>query len=357
MNNQKGYVMVIVLFIMSILTVLVTSGLRTANTGLDIAVNNVIHEQNFHAAEGAMYKGAFWASKNDASVWENTIQDGEGTFSHGSFSFNVESWKNGGEEVITYLDPVTNLSLPELLITGTGKHIRGGNSVVSGIWVMRPIFFMPETPLWVFDTIKGQGNVQVKADTGSGNRDEVWFSMTPVAPYELPPKIDCPDGDGCSWNTAPEPFPTDEVRERIKLAADYSGTTFPSDLVAGSSPEKPVIIYINGDVTVNDGTMKQNENTGKFEGFGVIFVDGSAKINGNIQWNGIIIVRDSVEIGNGTADIEGALIAGHNTTPGMPSDGIIDVSLSGSIDINYNRNTLVNLWKKTAQPVCLSWFN
>jgi hypothetical protein len=357
-KNQNGYVMVVVLLIMSILTIIATVGLRVANTELDVAVNNVIYQQNFSAAEGAMYQGSEWAAINDNTVWEDTATDGLGAFTNGtSFTFNVEYWKNGGTDVITHFDPVTTLTLPELLITGTGRHVRGGNAVVKGVWVIRPIFFMPETPLWVFDTIKGQGNVEVRADTGSGNRDEVWFSLKPTVPYDLPPKIECPDGDGCSWNTAPEPFPTDEVRERVKLAADYSGPTFPSDLVAQSSPEHPVVVYIDGNVDVNDGTLKKNENTGKFEGFGVLFIDGSSKINGNIRWNGLIVVRDSVEVGNGTASIEGALIAGHNTTPGMPNDGIIDVSLSGAIDVNYNRAALSNLRERTSQPVLLSWFD
>jgi hypothetical protein len=116
-----------------------------------------------------------------------------------------------------------------------------------------------------------------------------------------------------------------------------------------------VVVYINGDVTLNNSTIIKNANTGNQEGFGILFVDGSAKINGNIKWNGLVVIRDSAEIGNGTADIEGALIAGHNTTPGQPSDGIIDVALSGTIDIAYNRTLLMNLRDKTARPVMLSW--
>jgi hypothetical protein len=354
MHNEKGYVLVGILLVLCMLTLIGTAALKRANSELDCAANDLIHLQNVYAAEGGMIAGAEWAVAHD--IWENTASDGTGSFSnHTFYDFNVEYWKDSLGNILTYNDPVSHLILPKLWIKSIGTHTRGGKSIVEGVWVMRPIFLMPETPLWVFDTIKGQGNVKVQADTGSGDRDEVWFSLTPVAPYTLPNKINCPDGDGCSWNTAPELFPTDEVRKRVKGAADYNGSTFPSDLVAASSPVKPVIIYINGDVTMNNSTIKSNTNTGNTEGFGILFIDGSAKINGNIKWNGLIVIRDSAEVGNGTADIEGALVAGHNTIPGQPSDGIIDVSLSGTIDINYNRDVLQNLLNKTKQPVCLAW--
>lgn len=354
MKNQNGYAIVGVILMLAILTVIGLSAMRTSITETQISTNSTIHTQTFYAAESGIFHGAMWAAKND--TWEDTPSDGNGKFQNGaSYDFNVEYQKDAAGNIMNHTDPVTNLVLPRLKIVGTGSHIREAKAVIESIWIMRPIFLMPETPIWVFDSINAQGNVEVRADTGSGNRDEVWFTLAPTLPYSLPNKMHCPDGDGCSYSKSPEAFPTDEVRERIKKSADYSGNVFPTDLVSKSSSDHPVVVYMNGDVHVNDATIAKNVNTGVAEGWGILFVDGSAIINGNIKWHGLIIIRDSTQVGNGTAEIDGALIAGHNTTPGQPSDGIIDVSLSGAIDINYDRNALKNLQDKTKKPAMLAW--
>ncbi len=59
------------------------------------------------------------------------------------------------------------------------------------------------------------------------------------------------------------------------------------------------IIYSEGDLHLN----------GKGRGQGILLVNGSLRINGQFEFHGIIVVRDNVEKGNGTAQIYGALYA------------------------------------------------
>lgn len=71
-----------------------------------------------------------------------------------------------------------------------------------------------------------------------------------------------------------------------------------NSLVAGCRNYFP-IIYINSGAQLN----------GKGRGQGILMVEGDLKINGNFQWYGIIIVKDDIVKGNGTADIFGAVMA------------------------------------------------
>ena len=57
------------------------------------------------------------------------------------------------------------------------------------------------------------------------------------------------------------------------------------------------IIYVTGSLSVNNG-----------RGQGILLVDGDIKMNGNFQWYGLIIARDDIIKGNGTANVHGAVM-------------------------------------------------
>ena len=58
------------------------------------------------------------------------------------------------------------------------------------------------------------------------------------------------------------------------------------------------IIYSRGNLHVNSG-----------RGQGILLVEGDLTINGSFTWSGLIVVRDDVERGNGTATVFGAVMA------------------------------------------------
>ena len=59
------------------------------------------------------------------------------------------------------------------------------------------------------------------------------------------------------------------------------------------------IIYVDGDLDLQSNGRGQ----------GVLLVNGSLKLRGTFDWVGLIIVRDDVDRGNGSADVTGAIMA------------------------------------------------
>ena len=62
------------------------------------------------------------------------------------------------------------------------------------------------------------------------------------------------------------------------------------------------IIYSRGDLAISSG-----------RGQGILLVEGDLRINGIFTWSGLIVVRDDVEKGNGTATVFGAVMARNAT--------------------------------------------
>jgi hypothetical protein len=59
------------------------------------------------------------------------------------------------------------------------------------------------------------------------------------------------------------------------------------------------IVYISGSATLN----------GNGRGQGILIVDGDLQINGNFDWVGLVLVRNDMNKGNGNASITGAVMA------------------------------------------------
>jgi hypothetical protein len=59
------------------------------------------------------------------------------------------------------------------------------------------------------------------------------------------------------------------------------------------------IIYVDGDLDLQSNGRGQ----------GILLVNGSLRLRGTFDWVGLIIVRDDVDRGNGTADVTGAIMA------------------------------------------------
>ncbi|MGZ8469555.1 MAG: pilus assembly PilX N-terminal domain-containing protein [Gemmatirosa sp.] len=59
------------------------------------------------------------------------------------------------------------------------------------------------------------------------------------------------------------------------------------------------IIYVDGDLELQSNGRGQ----------GILLINGNLKLRGNFDWVGLIIVRDDVDRGNGTANVTGAIMA------------------------------------------------
>ena len=59
------------------------------------------------------------------------------------------------------------------------------------------------------------------------------------------------------------------------------------------------IIYVDGNLDLQSNGRGQ----------GILLVNGNLRLRGTFDWVGLIIVRDDVERGNGTANVTGAIMA------------------------------------------------
>jgi len=80
------------------------------------------------------------------------------------------------------------------------------------------------------------------------------------------------------------------------------------------------IIYVRGSADIQ----------GNGRGQGILIVDGDLKINGNFTWLGLILVRDDVNKGNGNASITGAVMARNVDVAGGSTYG-------GSQTVSYSK--------------------
>lgn len=93
------------------------------------------------------------------------------------------------------------------------------------------------------------------------------------------------------------------------------------------------IIYSTGSLHINNG-----------RGQGILLVDGDIRMNGNFQWYGLIVARDDIIKGNGTADIHGAVMA-RNANIADPSEVL------GNITFRYSQCSLERAMRGSAQVV------
>ncbi len=90
------------------------------------------------------------------------------------------------------------------------------------------------------------------------------------------------------------------------------------------------IIYATGDLEV----------TGKGRGQGILLVNGSLRIRGQFEFHGIVIVRDHIVKGNGTAQIYGAVY--------VRNAELDESDFVGTQDIHYSRCAIENALRGSA---------
>jgi hypothetical protein len=159
------------------------------------------------------------------------------------------------------------------------------------------------TPAVVYDAAAADSNTYVRYGT------ESWVSLTSNADIKLA---------GGTYNSNIAPVGTASTCDRSQTW--NWGEPHRPGAVIGCYGWYP-IIYVDGSVHLN----------GNGYGQGILLVNGDLEINGIFEFYGLVIVRDDVTKGNGTAKIHGALYAANLT---------LDTSTSwftGTQDVNYSK--------------------
>lgn len=343
MRNEKGFAMITALLILALLTLIGVMGARTSRTELQIATNHQIHSMCFYGAESGLPVGVIWANVNinpDFDVDEVIPQQGGTLGNNVSYTADIE--------YMAGVDPLSGM--PDIGITGRGTHTRGGLVVVYGTFTFLPAFQMPAAPVWIDDYLKISGSVEINVDDNTV--PEIIHDDT-MPEIIITGAADCPNGgcqSGFALDYTDSVFMPDVVKSNLLKIADYVGDTFPTDLVANSSQDDPVVVVITG--FENTYIVNHSDIPPSSEGWGVLYVDGDFKINSSIVWNGLIISTGKTLAGGGTVVVNGAIITGRPTDG---TDESIQVDMTGNLTVNYRPDILQDGYDKLSGYRMTTW--
>jgi len=355
MKNEDGYVIVIALMVLSILTVIGVSALRTSITETQISTNSLIYHMNFYAAESGIALGPLWA-KDDAnypkSEWENTdfIGTGEGTQSNlTSYIYEVTPQigidpSDGGAKVLRYgdidgdyLNEINYTVGPPLItVESHGTHPRGGDAAIEARFIFNPIFMMPDAALRVHSNVDGNGvSGSILGEGEAGNScDNVADIMYDVAGGTIEYGGDLGDTPLIAPSGGMYPIPLIQPLIAKRATQTIVGSNNIDEGSIVTSADDPGVIYISG-----------NAKTTNLSGYGILFVEGDFEFAGSLDWHGIIIVGSNMTFsGGGTKTITGAVIGGGDA-----------VALNGGVDIAYDCNILSELHDNFSSYRMTSW--
>ena len=131
----------------------------------------------------------------------------------------------------------------------------------------------------------------------------------------------------------------------MKNAAINQGRYFSNEASAyasaaglGASNPDGAFTFIDGDLTLGPGSPT---------GQGTLIVTGKLTLNGNFQWNGVIMVLGTGEVyrsGGGHGDIYGAMFVAKFAAAGLDSDVFgaptFDTSGGGTANIQYSTDAV-----------------
>jgi len=355
LKNENGYVLVVALGILCILTLIGTASVQTSNTEMLISTNGLLHNMAFYAADS----GAPVASRtllteeflpeteygNASWIGTDTIDLPSGT----RFTYEVTHEVNSDGEVLRYGDSDgdhlweinTLVGRPLEIVRTYGTHIkRGGDAEVHVTLIFNPAFVSPEAALWVNDPdkVSFKGNATVSGDSSDTDVcpdvPDLIHHLDPIDPIDEPKHF----GDEFVHEPSGGMYPFAIVKDNLSKRADHIGPTFPTDIAEASTADDPVVIIITGDLEINNEDLK-------VPAYGILYVDGNLRINGNVEWTGLIVTTGDASVGNGTADINGSLVTGESA----------DVDISGTIIIQYDCGALADLFDNLSGYRVTSW--
>jgi hypothetical protein len=159
------------------------------------------------------------------------------------------------------------------------------------------------TPAVAYDAAAADSNTYVRFGT------ETWNTLARNASIKLP---------GGTYGS--DILPVDSVNTCQRSDANW-GEPFRADGSVPTCYGYYPIIYVDGSLTLN----------GKGRGQGILLVNGDLRINGSFDFAGLIIVRDDINKGNGSAMINGAVMARNVSLADGGSEWV------GTQDVKYSK--------------------
>jgi hypothetical protein len=306
-----------------------------AEYGLNAEVSNWDRSRNLPApkgmAVGVIDSTRIYVSSGDsARVAIKRISDnGFWVVSEGRASIGSSSLESGRQTSAFVRIAYPSID-PKGAITSAGNVRVQGSAMVSGYdhnpgWAQCaaiPSDSVPAVvvgPTGVVNAPSGnlQGNPKVAYDSAAADSNtyvrygsESWKSLTSNADIVLP---------GGLYGSNILPVGTSSTCD-YSLLTNWGEPLRTSGYIQGCEGYYP-IIYSQSSLKVN----------GNGRGQGILLVNGDLEINGKFEFYGLVVIRDDLVKGNGTAKIQGAVYAA-NLTESNPQSWI-----TGNQDVWYSR--------------------
>ena len=333
MCNEKGFVIIPTLLILCLLTIIGIASTNISNTELKISTNNLIHHMEFYGADSAFAYGSVWAEEN---ISPGNVGPGFGpdpyTLGNGvTFTTEIECLDEPNVEPIS--------GMPDIIITGTGTHPRGGKEVLAQTWRYIPAFQDPGAPVRSWSnklTIQGNPTIDSGYNLCDGESEppEVLYDLDDVDDeIEFATSVDCPAGDGvCNDKVASTPVAWASMRQNVIDIATVNTAPDANGQMSADygTPEKPAVVYVDASA----GAVKiQGGN-----GYGILFIDGDVDtISGNFDWHGVVVINGQVNNKlTGTVEIWGSLFLNNEESTLLDEDE----DLFGNLSVYYDCEAL-----------------
>ena len=349
MNNQKGSTIVVVVMLLALLSIIGVSSIRTSNTELEIAANNLIRKRCFFNAESGISSTIRLLPSvlDDEDQIENATLDWQGTISNTDsppfYDVSIKHRMKSGQ-VLFYGDTngdylleynTDGIGYPVEIIESHGTDYRGGMAAVNVGVRYEEAFPMPKAALWVGDDVYANGvsgSVRGEGPPGEEDKCEEAYDILHNSPLSV---IDYTGDTGpetkIDQDASLYPYPLIEnyfYRSPFLSESQYSNETF-------GSAEQPRVFRAKGDLEIRAS-----------DGYGVLLVDGNLEVKGDFLWHGLIIINGNFRFsGGGHKAVYGAVIA-------MGSA----VRMDGGVDIYYDCNALSQLHGNLSSYKKLWWY-
>jgi hypothetical protein len=323
-KNREGMALAMAMFAIVVIGALIAGAFFASTQDYRIGRNSLVAQRAFSAAEYGLNKTtAEW----DKTLNLGIITGGERTLNYtftdggsaavritriNDYSYWVVSEGSAGVnspvEARRRTSTVVRLAYPAVKVGGAvtlagGGTIKGstqifGNNRNPTGWDCAnypgrdttAVAYAPGSTLSIQKASNAVGTPQSYADPNAGNDgtyikygDESWTTLTQQADVVLTGDVD--------------PSPVGTATTCPKSATNWGEPHRDVGSVVGCQSYFP-IIWVQNSLHVNDG-----------RGQGILLIEGDLQVNGNFEFDGLIIVKDDINKGNGNPNLTGAVMA------------------------------------------------
>lgn len=347
LRNRRGVALVTAVLGIVVITILVVGGFFASTQEFRGGRNTLVEQRAFAVAEyGLNNEVSNWDSGRNVSMAVGAIDDTRRYVANGDTAFVkitklndntfwVVSEGQASMGVTSQLstrrtNAYVRIAYPSIqanaAVTTAGEIKLTGSSVIDGdnqnpaSWgcptatgtvpaMMVPPGVTPDynasnvgsTPAYQQSPAAADSNTYVRYGT------ETWNTLAANADIKLP-------GGTYNWDIEPE---VDADGKCTKVDQNWGEPHRGAGTIAACNNRFP-IIYVDGDLHLRSNGRGQ----------GILLINGSLELNGKFEFYGIIIARENIDKGNGTAQVYGAVFA--------RDVELADSFFAGTQDIRYS---------------------